>query len=47
MERGTVLIDWKGEIKRLEVSCRQSDIQRARKLAEELKKRIQNKDFLF
>lgn len=46
MERGTVLIEWKGEMKELEVSCRQSDIKRARKLAEELKKRIQNENFL-
>jgi putative methanogenesis marker 16 metalloprotein len=47
MERGTVLMNWKGEMKELEVSCRQSDIKRARKLAEELKKRIQNKNFIF
>ena len=40
-------MNWKGEMKELEVSCRQSDIKRARKLAEELKKRIQNKNFIF
>jgi len=46
MERGTVLMDWNGEMKELEVSCRQSDIKRARKLAEELKNRIRNENFL-
>lgn len=43
MERGTVLMNWKGEMKELEVSCRQSDIKRARKLAEELKKEFKTK----
>jgi L-aspartate semialdehyde sulfurtransferase len=46
MERGTVQMDWEGQIKTLEVSCRQSDIKRARELAEELKKRITRGDFL-
>ncbi|NYB51297.1 MAG: methanogenesis marker 16 metalloprotein [Methanobacteriaceae archaeon] len=46
MERGKVTIDWEGEEKSLEVSCRQSDIKRARELASELKKRIENGEFL-
>ena len=46
MERGTVLMGWQGEMMELEVSCRQSDIKRARKLAEELKNRIRNENFL-
>lgn len=37
---------WQGEMMELEVSCRQSDIKRARKLAEELKNRIRNENFL-
>jgi L-aspartate semialdehyde sulfurtransferase len=46
MERGHVLIDWEGQVKELEVSCRQSDIKRARELARELKNRIERGDFL-
>ncbi len=46
MEKGTVFMDWKGEMKELEVSCRQSDIKRARKLARELKNRILKEEFL-
>jgi hypothetical protein len=46
MERGTVSMDWEGETKTLEVSCRQSDIKRARELAHELKNRIQKGNFL-
>ncbi|WP_321423538.1 methanogenesis marker 16 metalloprotein [uncultured Methanobacterium sp.] len=46
MERGHVLMDWEGEIKELEVSCRQSDIKRARELARELKNRIERGEFL-
>jgi L-aspartate semialdehyde sulfurtransferase len=46
MERGTVSMDWEGQVKELEVSCRQSDIKRARELAFELKKRILKGEFL-
>lgn len=46
MERGHVSIEWDGEPKILEVSCRQSDIKRARELAMELKNRIERGDFL-
>lgn len=46
MERGTVSMDWEGQIIELEVSCRQSDIKRARELACELKKRILKGEFL-
>ena len=46
MERGQVQMDWEGEVKELEVSCRQSDIKRARELAIELKKRIERGEFL-
>ncbi|MBI5458548.1 methanogenesis marker 16 metalloprotein [Methanobacterium sp.] len=46
MKRGHVTIDWKGQGKELEVSCRQSDIKRARELARELKNRIEKGEFL-
>ncbi|EKQ55742.1 MAG: putative methanogenesis marker 16 metalloprotein [Methanobacterium sp. Maddingley MBC34] len=46
MERGHVMMDWEGHLKELEVSCRQSDIKRARELARELKNRIERGDFL-
>ncbi|BDZ70699.1 methanogenesis marker 16 metalloprotein [Methanobacterium petrolearium] len=46
METGTVSMDWKGEIKTLDVICRQSDIKRARELARELKNRIINGEFI-
>jgi putative methanogenesis marker 16 metalloprotein len=46
MESGHVLMDWKGQEIDLRVSCRQSDIKRARELAEELKKRIERGEFL-
>lgn len=46
MERGTVSMDWEGQIIELEMSCRQSDIKRARELACELKKRILKGEFL-
>jgi L-aspartate semialdehyde sulfurtransferase len=46
MESGRVLMDWEGQEIDLEVSCRQSDIKRARELAEELKKRIERGEFL-
>jgi putative methanogenesis marker 16 metalloprotein len=46
MERGNVSMNWKGREIDLEVSCRQSDIKRARELAEELKKRIERGEFL-
>jgi hypothetical protein len=46
MERGQVVMDWEGGVKELEVSCRQSDIKRAREMARELKKRIENGTFL-
>ena len=46
MERGRVLMDWENREIELEVSCRQSDIKRARELAEELKKRIERGEFL-
>jgi putative methanogenesis marker 16 metalloprotein len=46
MESGHVLMDWKGQEIDLKVSCRQSDIKRARELAEELKKRIERGEFL-
>jgi len=46
MKRGQVLMDWEDEVKELDVSCRQSDIKRARELARELKKRIENGKFL-
>lgn len=46
MKRGQVLMDWDGGLKELDVSCRQSDIKRARELAFELKKRIENGKFL-
>jgi len=39
-------MDWEGGVKELEVSCRQSDIKRAREMARELKKRIENGTFL-
>lgn len=46
MERGQVLMDWEGQNKTLEVSCRQSDIKRARELARNLKNMIEKGDFL-
>jgi L-aspartate semialdehyde sulfurtransferase len=46
MERGQVLMDWEGQTKTLEVSCRQSDIKRARELAEALKTRVKKGKFL-
>jgi len=46
MKRGHVTIDWNGQGKELEVSCRQSDIKRARELARELKNRIEKGEFL-
>jgi L-aspartate semialdehyde sulfurtransferase len=46
MECGHVLMDWEGQEIDLNVSCRQSDIKRARELAEELKKRIKREEFL-
>lgn len=46
MKTGQILMDWEGEVKELDVSCRQSDIKRARELARELKKRIENRTFL-
>lgn len=46
MKRGHVTIDWEGQGKELEVSCRQSDIKRARELAKELKNRIERGEFL-
>ncbi len=46
MERGSVSMDWNGQVKELEVSCRQSDIKRARELARELKKKIEIGEFL-
>lgn len=45
MERGQVSMDWEGENKILEVSCRQSDIKRARELAKELKNQVINGKF--
>ena len=46
METGTVSMNWKGETKTLDVSCRQSDIKRARELAYELKNKIINGEFI-
>jgi L-aspartate semialdehyde sulfurtransferase len=46
MERGRVLMDWEDQEIDLKVSCRQSDIKRARELAEELKKSIENGEFV-
>ena len=46
MQSGHILMYWKGREIDLKVSCRQSDIKRARELAEELKKRIERGEFL-
>ncbi len=46
MKRGQVSMDWEGQTKTLEVSCRQSDIKRARELANALKTRVETGNFV-
>jgi putative methanogenesis marker 16 metalloprotein len=45
METGQVELEWEGEKKVLPITCRQSDLKRAKELAEELKARLINKEF--
>jgi putative methanogenesis marker 16 metalloprotein len=45
METGSVDLKIQGECLNLPISCRQSDIKRARELAQELKKRIEKGEF--
>lgn len=46
MKTGQVEMDWKGEHLTIPVTCRQSDLKRARELAEELKNRIIKGEFV-
>jgi hypothetical protein len=45
MDTGEVTVDLGGEQVSLPVTCRQSDLKRARELAEELKNRVINGKF--
>jgi len=45
MNTGQVKMDCDGEVMEIPVTCRQSDLKRARELAEELKNRIIKGEF--
>jgi hypothetical protein len=47
MKTGQVKMDCDGEVIEMPVTCRQSDIKRARELAAELKNRIIRGEFSF